>query len=74
MSNELFDLHLPVFSSEPLPHRSLSTDEFGAFVTEDLDNCFDREAYLREKAQWVVNVKFVFDENRTRHRHSHTCY
>lgn len=63
MSSDQFDLNLPVFTSEPLPHRSLSMDEYDAFITEDLENCFDREAYLREKARRTVNVQFVLDKN-----------
>jgi hypothetical protein len=38
-------------------------DEYDAFITEDLENCFDREAYLREKARRVVNVEFVLDKS-----------
>lgn len=63
MSNDQLDLNLPVFTSVPLPHRSLSMDEFDAFITEDLEICFDREAYLREKARRVVDVEFVLDKS-----------
>lgn len=66
MSNDQFNFNLPVFTSQPKPHKSLSMDEYDTFNIEDPENCFDREAYLREKTRRVVNVEFVLDNNGVR--------
>lgn len=53
------DLNLPVFDSEPLPPSIRSMDEIVAWIDEDYELFFDRDAYEREKRALSVDKPFV---------------
>jgi hypothetical protein len=55
-------LNFPVFNSPTPEHRPLTMDEFDDFVTEDLQNAFDIDAYRKEKANRNVNVFFTITD------------
>jgi hypothetical protein len=54
--------NLPVLCSPTPEHKSLSMDEFDAFITEDLQNAFDIDTYRKEKANRNVNVFYTIME------------
>jgi hypothetical protein len=56
------ELNFPIFNTPENAHVPMSMDEYDAFVTEDLRECFDREAYEKEKLRRVVNVMFTLTD------------
>lgn len=52
------ELNFPVFDKEPLPPSSRTIDEVIAWIDEDYELFFDREAYDKEKKECSVNVPF----------------
>jgi hypothetical protein len=62
MTTDINSLNFPVLNSPTPEHRPLTMDEFDAFITEDLQNAFDIDAYRKEKANRNVNVFFTIPD------------
>jgi hypothetical protein len=62
MAIDLDSLNFPVFNSPTPEPRPLTMDEFDAFITEDLQNAFDFDAYRKEKANRNINVFFTITD------------
>jgi hypothetical protein len=54
--------NFPIFNSPTPEHRPLNMDEFDAFITVDLQNAFDIDAYRKEKVRRNVNVSFTIQD------------
>jgi hypothetical protein len=60
MSESIAERNFSIIKNDPLQHHYLSMDEFDAFVEQDIQDMFDREAYEKEKAKRSANVQFIF--------------
>ena len=52
------ELNFPRITGDPLPPSIRSLDEIDAWIQQDYEAFFDREAYEKQKRELSVNVPF----------------
>jgi hypothetical protein len=62
MESNIVELNFPIIRNSRRCKQVLSMDQYEEFNLEDLSQCFDRDAYLREKKKREVNVPFYLVE------------